>query len=58
MTIQKLSRILNQHHISHRLTEMERLEAEEVYTRDGQVYTDWIDVTDFTLRQLLDWLGY
>ena len=57
MTIKKISELLNLHHISHRL-ENERLLAEEVYTRDGQTYTDWVDLTDFNLKELLSWLGY
>lgn len=57
MTIKKISELLNLHHISHKL-ENERLLAEEVYTYEGQVYSDWIDVTNFTFGQLLGWLGY
>lgn len=57
MTITKISRILNAHHISHKLVD-NHIFAEEVYTYEGQVNSNWIDVTNFTFGQLLGWLGY
>lgn len=58
MAIQDISWILNAHHISHKLTEDGHLLAEEVWTENGIGFSQWIDVTGYSVKRLLDWLGY
>ena len=36
----------------------ERLLVEEVACVDGKAQTQWIDVTNWSRRELLEWLGY
>ena len=36
----------------------ERIIAEDSYIMDGALYVDDLDVTDYTLKNLLTWLGY
>lgn len=35
-----------------------RLLAEEVYTLNGSVGSEWVDVTDWTITKIMYWLGY
>lgn len=58
MAIQDIRWILTAHSVSHRLTASGRLLAEEVWTENGVGFSKWIDVTEYTVKQLLDWLGY
>lgn len=32
--------------------------AEEVSTLGGEIVSEWVDVTDWTIEQVRDWLGY
>ncbi len=57
MTIQQLTRILEQHGISHEVVNGKVL-AEDSYTLNGESYSDIIDLTDISPEQLYDWLGY
>ena len=57
MTIKKLTAILENHSINYEIING-RVIAEECYTLNGLLYTDKIDLTDISLKQLYEWLGY
>jgi hypothetical protein len=35
-----------------------RLELRGVYTLEGRGHEEWVDVTGWTFRELMSWLGY
>ena len=35
-----------------------RILAEDVACKDGDVTRRWVDITDWSRRQLAEWLGY
>lgn len=49
--------LLRAHHIDTRIAGG-RILAADVYTLNGSLFTDWIDITDWSRPQLLAWLGY
>lgn len=60
--IQRFKSILDAHSIKS-IQHKDKLFALSVYTytdTDGQTAcgSEWADVTDFTIKQLYDWLGY
>lgn len=57
MTITQLTRVLEQHGISHEVVNGKVL-AEDSYSIDGEAYSEIIDLTDISTEQLYDWLGY
>lgn len=57
MTIKMLTAILDAHSITYEVTDG-RVIADDNYTLDGIGYTEKIDLTDFSMNQLKDWLGY
>lgn len=57
MTREKIENILSQHHIGYSVRDG-RVLAEEHWTSDDGSGTDIIDVTDYSLKSLLSWLGY
>ena len=57
MTIQELTKILDAHGIAYEIIN-DRVIADDNYTLDGIGYTDKIDLTDYSMTQLKDWLGY
>lgn len=52
-----IASILKQHSINYKI-ENNRIYAEEVYTINTNVYTNYIDVTGWTHKKLYLWLGY
>ena len=57
MAINKLTTILENHSINYEIING-RVIAEECYTLNGLSYTEKVDLTDFTFKQLCNWLGY
>ena len=58
ITLKEKAALLRQHHVA-RLERNGRLLALEViYYRDGSVVSQWVDVTHWSHRRLLRWLGY
>ena len=57
MTIKKITDILSLHYINYSVRDG-RVFAEEHWTSADGSGTDIIDVTDYSLKQLLSWLGY
>ena len=57
MTIKRITDILSKHYIGYSVRDG-RVFAEEHWTSDGGSGTDIIDVTDYSLKSLLSWLGY
>lgn len=49
--------ILVNHSINYKI-ENGKLYAEEVYCSRGVAYSTFIDITNFSISQLYDWLGY
>lgn len=50
-------KILKAHCITYKI-DNNRVIADDVYTQNGVTYTNTIDVTDYTKKQLYTWLGY
>jgi len=50
--------ILRQHHKAWRKENGRLLALEEIHYRDGRVVSRWVDVTHWSHRRLLWWLGY
>lgn len=57
MTIAKLTRILDQHFINYEIIG-NKVMAEDVYTINGVLHVDILDMTYISEEQLWDWLGY
>lgn len=66
MTTEKMVRLLRDHGIEVVVMpkpEGPRVLTQEVWTTNTgtsncEVHTQWLDTTDWTAKQLLDWLGY
>lgn len=57
MRIGKTINTLEIHGIHHR-TESGRVLALDMFTHGGQQAAEWVDVTDWTRHDLMEWLGY
>lgn len=57
MTIKMLTTILDAHSITYEIIDG-RVIADDNYTLNGIGYTDKIDLTEYNMEQLKDWLGY
>ena len=57
MTIEKLTKILDQHFINYEIIG-NKVMAEDVYTINGVLHVDVLDMTYISEEQLWDWLGY
>ena len=57
MTIQELTKILKDHGIAFEIVDG-KVMAEDVYTYNGELHVDILDMTDISKEQLWDWLGY
>ena len=57
MNNQKIASVLSSHGINTKI-ENGILYAEEVYTLDGRVYSEWINATSWSYDELYTWLGY
>lgn len=57
MSNKLLSTILSIHHIQHKVID-NRMLVENEYTIDGVLHTETIDMTDISIDDLYDWLGY
>lgn len=57
MTIKLITGILSEHHINYSVRDG-RVFAEEHWTSADGSGVDIIDVTDYSLKSLLSWLGY
>lgn len=57
MTIEKLTRILEQHGIKYEVI-AGKVMVEDEYSINGVLHTDTLDMTDISPEQLYDWLGY
>ena len=57
MTIQELTKILDAHGITYEVAG-DKVIADSDYSLNGMQYTDKVDLTDITKKQLYDWLGY
>ena len=56
---QMLAQILRQHHITYWRKDGRLLALEVIYDRrEGRNVSRWIDVTHWSMRKLLQWLGY
>lgn len=55
--IDTLARLLHAHSVETVLYQ-DRLYAEMGYNMDRVSYDEWVDVTDWTVRAVLGWLGY
>ena len=57
MSEKVIKKILDLHYINHK-TINGSLFAEEVYTQNGVAGSEWLDVTNWSKKKLLEWLGY
>ena len=57
MTIKQLTNILGKHGITHKVTGS-KVMVEDEYTLNGELHTDIVDMTDISIEELYDWLGY
>ena len=58
MSNKTIAQILKLHSINYKIDEAGRIFAEEVYTINANPYSDFIDVTGWSKKRLLFWLGY
>ena len=58
MSNKTIAQILKLHSINYRIDDAGRIFAEEVYTIYANAYIDFIDVTGWSKKSLLFWLGY
>ena len=57
MTVDTIKSILKNHYIEYDMIN-NRIVAKDYYLKDGKMYFDNVDVTDYKKRQLYEWLGY
>ena len=57
MNNNKIKRILNAHFIEYKEVNGCLL-VEDNYTKDGTAFSEWIDITNWSMSQLAYWLGY
>ena len=57
MKIETIEKILKLHYVNTMWVD-NRLYAEEEYSINGVGTSTWIDVTDWTRKEVYDWLGY
>ena len=53
-----LVQILRQHHVEYRRRDGRLWALEVIFDRDGRDVSQWVDVTHWSMRRLLRWLGY
>ena len=58
MNNKTIAQILKLHSINYRIDEAGRMFAEEVYTINAHTYSNFINVTGWSKKRLLFWLGY
>ena len=58
MSNEIIAQILKLHSINYRIDDAGRIFAEEVYTINANAYSDFINVTGWSKKSLLFWLGY
>ena len=58
MSTKEKAVILRQHHSRYREQDGRLLALEVIYDRGGRDVSQWVDVTDWSTRRLLQWLGY
>lgn len=58
MSNETIAQILKVHSINYKIDETGRIFAEEVYTIDANAYSDFINVTGWSYKNLYLWLGY
>ena len=57
MNNNKIKSILNAHFIEYKEVNGCLL-VEDNYTKDGTAFSEWIDITNWSMSQLAYWLGY
>ena len=57
MTIQERIHVLNNHNIKNEMVDG-RILAIDQSTYCGELYESWVDVTEFSPKQMKEWLGY
>ena len=57
-TLKEKAAVLRQHHVAYHEWNGRLLALEVVYDRDGRDVSQWVDVTHWSARRLLRWLGY
>ena len=58
MSNKTIAQILKLHSINYRIDDAGRIFAEEVYTQNGVAGSEWLDVTNWRKKKLMEWLGY
>lgn len=58
MNNEMIVQILKAHSINYKIDDAGHIFAEEVYTINANTYSDFIDVTGWSRKRLLFWLGY
>ena len=57
MTIKQLTKVLEQHGIALQVI-ANRVMVQDEYSINGVLHTDTVDLTDISIDNLKDWLGY
>lgn len=57
MSKKVIKKILELHYINNK-TVNGRILAEEIYTQNGVAGSEWLDVTNWSKKKLMEWLGY
>ena len=57
MAAKQLTTILSKHGINYTVTN-NKVMVEDEYTLNGELHTDIVDMTDISIEELYDWLGY
>ena len=58
ITLSAKEKVLQQHHVRYHEKDGRLLALQVIYYRDGRVVSQWVDVTHWSMRRLLRWLGY
>ena len=58
MSTKEKAAVLRQHYITHYERNGRLLALEVIYDRGGRDVSQWVDVTHWSARRLLRWLGY
>ena len=59
MSTKEKAAVLRQHHVEYRKQDGRLWALEVIYDRDqGRNVSQWVDVTHWSMRRLLWWLGY
>ena len=58
MTKSEIKSILDNHGQAHKELKDKLYALDVAYMQNGEVFQEWVNVTDWSTSELLNWLGY